>query len=307
MKLNITIGIGILLGILPTAVLSHGLELGTTQNFVDVVQPNPHPVIAMTRVSGNYLGTVGMDFYIGPGNALPDLQSCRIQQVWISESLRGTLSGFGNVFCRANCPNLFDLNVNNAHQHFTFSASAPGIYVWDFRAVNGVSANGQTLDDMPYVYRIYLRAGTPGILQGGVTPASQYVGALYDLMLKVQIRSGGSTVAETQLPVNPRAIQPYMVGFEQTGVFEVVAKLDKHLSRKVNRNLSPTGAMWNIEFPILGDVNGDDHINDSDLLAVLFAFGSSESSADLTGDGIVNDQDLLVVLFNFGMSGDGAV
>lgn len=306
MKNRLSACMTLVIALIPAGLWSHGLELGRIQNVVDVVQPNPHPVITMPRISGNYLGTVGMDFYIEPGNALPDLQSCRIQQVWISEPLRGTLSGFGSVFCRSGCPNQFDLNLGNSHQHFTFSATTPGIYVWDFQAVNGVSANGQTLDDMPYVYRIYLRAGTPGILQGGVTPASQYGGALYDLMLKVQIRSGGSTVAETQLPVNPRAIQPYMVGFEQTGVFEVVAKLDKHLSRKVNRNLSPTGATWNIEFPILGDVNGDDHINDSDLLAVLFAFGSAESSADLTGDGIVNDQDLLVVLFNFGMSGEGA-
>jgi hypothetical protein len=34
---------------------------------------------------------------------------------------------------------------------------------------------------------------------------------------------------------------------------------------------------------------------------VLFAFGSSDPSADINQDGIVDDADLLIVLFNFGM------
>lgn len=51
-----------------------------------------------------------------------------------------------------------------------------------------------------------------------------------------------------------------------------------------------------------GDVDGDGCVNDSDLLAVLFAFGQSGGylRADLDLDGIVSDSDLLLVLFNFG-------
>ncbi|MCX7689167.1 MAG: dockerin type I domain-containing protein, partial [Fimbriimonadales bacterium] len=49
-----------------------------------------------------------------------------------------------------------------------------------------------------------------------------------------------------------------------------------------------------------GDVNRDGCIDDADLLAVLFAFGSAEASADVNGDGIVDDADLLIVLFGFG-------
>lgn len=49
-----------------------------------------------------------------------------------------------------------------------------------------------------------------------------------------------------------------------------------------------------------GDVNRDDCVNDTDLLAVLFNFGQANASVDLNGDGIVNDSDLLQVLFNFG-------
>jgi len=51
---------------------------------------------------------------------------------------------------------------------------------------------------------------------------------------------------------------------------------------------------------VLGDVNGDDCIDDADLLTVLFNFGGSDPQADLNGDGVVDDADLLTVLFNFG-------
>jgi hypothetical protein len=55
----------------------------------------------------------------------------------------------------------------------------------------------------------------------------------------------------------------------------------------------------------LGDVNGDDIIDDADLLVVLFEFGNSTNApADVNGDGIVDDADLLIVLFNFGAQGD---
>jgi hypothetical protein len=56
----------------------------------------------------------------------------------------------------------------------------------------------------------------------------------------------------------------------------------------------------------LGDANGDNFIDDGDLLEVLFQFGQSGASlsGDLDGDGIVDDADLLIVLFNFGQYGN---
>lgn len=50
----------------------------------------------------------------------------------------------------------------------------------------------------------------------------------------------------------------------------------------------------------IGDVNGDGCVDDADLLAVLFAFGSDDMAADLDDNGIVDDADLLLVLFSFG-------
>ncbi len=56
------------------------------------------------------------------------------------------------------------------------------------------------------------------------------------------------------------------------------------------------------EPPREGDVNYDGCVDDADLLAVPFAFGSSGEGLpeDVNRDGVVDDADLLVVLFNFG-------
>ncbi|MFN7018552.1 MAG: hypothetical protein ACK4RG_04680, partial [Fimbriimonadales bacterium] len=49
------------------------------------------------------------------------------------------------------------------------------------------------------------------------------------------------------------------------------------------------------------DINRDGCVDDSDLLAVLFGFGSEGNSAeDINCDGVVDDSDLLSVLFAFG-------
>ena len=56
---------------------------------------------------------------------------------------------------------------------------------------------------------------------------------------------------------------------------------------------------------VFGNVNGDNVVDDADLLEVLFNFGSEGGSADANGDGVVDDADLLIVLFNFGASCGG--
>jgi len=53
---------------------------------------------------------------------------------------------------------------------------------------------------------------------------------------------------------------------------------------------------------VFGNVNGDNIVDDADLLQVLFNFGSDDAATDTNGDGIVDDADLLQVLFNFGAS-----
>jgi len=53
-------------------------------------------------------------------------------------------------------------------------------------------------------------------------------------------------------------------------------------------------------FGIQGDVDGDDCVDDADLLMVLFRFGRRYGPEDVNVDGIVDEQDLLMVLSRFG-------
>jgi hypothetical protein len=77
--------------------------------------------------------------------------------------------------------------------------------------------------------------------------------------------------------------QPGTVVFGAAGVYDLAFKLSG-------------------EAVPMGDVNCDGCVDDADLLAVLFAFGSTGNgmAEDLNGDGVVDDADLLIVLFGFG-------
>ncbi|MER3402931.1 MAG: hypothetical protein C4336_07715 [Armatimonadota bacterium] len=90
-----------------------------------------------------------------------------------------------------------------------------------------------------------------------------------------------------------------------SGTVDIAVRAPTSLARKV-RNVSLSTDVSGLVFNLInGDINGDNIIDDADLLAVLFAFGQlGEQTADLNGDGIVDDADLLIVLFNFGNVGD---
>ncbi|MDW8106987.1 MAG: hypothetical protein RMK45_05860 [Armatimonadota bacterium] len=65
-----------------------------------------------------------------------------------------------------------------------------------------------------------------------------------------------------------------------------------------------TGGFWFLLptcIPTNGDVDGNNCVNNADLLQVWFNFGATGSNiADVNCDGAVNNADLLVLLFNFG-------
>ncbi|MFN7161808.1 MAG: DVUA0089 family protein [Fimbriimonadales bacterium] len=75
----------------------------------------------------------------------------------------------------------------------------------------------------------------------------------------------------------------------------------KRIVRGVSLDSDVSGLVFNL---INGDLNGDNVIDDADLLIVLFNFGANDPDVDLNGDGVVDDADLLIVLFNFGAVGD---
>ena len=53
-----------------------------------------------------------------------------------------------------------------------------------------------------------------------------------------------------------------------------------------------------------GDVNGDNIVDDADLLYILMHYGMRTPDYDLNGDTLIDDADLLIVLFNFGAVGE---
>ncbi|MFN3690141.1 MAG: hypothetical protein ACK4UU_04365, partial [Fimbriimonadales bacterium] len=53
-----------------------------------------------------------------------------------------------------------------------------------------------------------------------------------------------------------------------------------------------------------GDVDGNNLVDDADLLYILLNFGSHAPQYDLNGDNYIDDSDLLIVLFNFGAVGE---
>jgi hypothetical protein len=274
--------------------------LGVRDGRAAVILPHPHPLQNMSLLFGQYIRELGIEYY--HENGVPHLSRASVRTVWVSPGLIGRI-GSTDVVCQSGCPNYFTLPADG-HEHIRFRTRQPGIYIWDLRVVDAADRNGNPVQDMVGVYRIYLRAGNPHYLYGSVD-APNYQGDLYPLNLTLQIRRGSQTVETVSLPPVPDALHTYMASFAQPSTYTVVAKLGKHLSRRVdNLNLSG-GVRADWLFPISGDVNNDDLIDDADLLMVLFAFGTNNFAADANGDGIVDDADLLLVLFNFGASGEG--
>lgn len=87
------------------------------------------------------------------------------------------------------------------------------------------------------------------------------------------------------------------------GVYDISFKASHWLSRTLRNYTMPANCAFHFTLNLInGDANGDNQVNDEDLLRILFDFGSLQTG-DLNGDGICNDLDLLIVLFNFGRTG----
>jgi hypothetical protein len=154
-------------------------------------------------------------------------------------------------------------------------------------------------------YEVYL--STPNItttLQGTVTIAG-FVGNTNQITLTIrQIDPYTGTVAATRTG-NMNSGFTYSIAVTPGLYNGLRITAPRCLARNIpglRRLLGTTTVDFSL---MLGDVNGDNIIDDADLLEVLFNFGNSTTApADLNGDGIVDDADLLIVLFNFGAQGD---
>ncbi len=157
-----------------------------------------------------------------------------------------------------------------------------------------------------FANRIYrVRPVNPPAIVNGVVRLTDRQGLPLGVPLRLELRSGGNTVQTITTALD--AYGRFSERVNTPGTYTLRAKAGSYISVSIpNVSIPSQGfAYRELEFGVNGDVNGDDVIDDADLLLVLFAFGQSGSSlpADLNNDGTVDDADLLIVLFNFGAGG----
>ena len=148
-------------------------------------------------------------------------------------------------------------------------------------------------------------------VKGKVLPAT---GAFFaNKLVTLNFDGGNGLVAiETQLDANnefnitiPADIYNLQVG---TGRF--LKKVLQSVSTNAG-NIPSTNNNIVINISLLcGDINGDNRVNNRDLILLRNAFGATSASnrwneyADLNNDGIVNNTDLMILRSNWGKRGD---
>lgn len=132
--------------------------------------------------------------------------------------------------------------------------------------------------------------------------SGSYNGRTVEVVLRPQ--GGGSSLATQTGTLNTAG--DFNVSFyNYLGYYDLAIRAQGTLLKRVpNARLRYPGVS-NLNLTLIpGDVNGDNVIDDADLLQILFSFGQNNASSDLNGDGIIDDADLLTVLFNFGRQGE---
>ncbi|MCS6922973.1 MAG: hypothetical protein NZM10_01205, partial [Fimbriimonadales bacterium] len=129
-----------------------------------------------------------------------------------------------------------------------------------------------------------------------------YNGRPVEVVLRPQ--GGGTPIATTSGTLNSTG--NFEVSFyNQLGYFDLAIRAQGTLLKRVPNARMRYPGVNNLHLTLVpGDLNGDNRIDDADLLTVLFNFGANSASVDLNGDSRVDDADLLIVLFNFGAVGE---
>ena len=172
-------------------------------------------------------------------------------------------------------------------------------YFLEYDSVSGEYEAYQLQGGVPATFAMQLIGNATPSLYGRITIAG-YTGSLEGKTATIKVKQGTQVFTYTAtLGANGQ----YAVPIDQSGNMEVLAQVAPGLARKVS--LSNVSGPVQQNFTLTnGDVNGDNVVDDADLLQVLFNFGGSDSASDVNGDNVVDDDDLLIVLFNFGSVGD---
>ncbi len=133
-----------------------------------------------------------------------------------------------------------------------------------------------------------------------------YAGSYNGRSVEVVLRplGGGSALATASGVLNSTGDFDLSF-FNYLGYYDLAVRAQGTLLKRVpNARMRYPGVSGLNLTLIPGDVNGDNMIDDADLLLILFNFGANNPSVDLNGDNMIDDADLLLILFNFGQQGE---
>ncbi|GIV06989.1 MAG: hypothetical protein KatS3mg017_0191 [Fimbriimonadales bacterium] len=132
--------------------------------------------------------------------------------------------------------------------------------------------------------------------------SGSYNGRTVEVVLRPQ--GGGSAITTESGTLNSTG--DFEVSFfNYLGYYDLAIRAQGALLKRVPNARMRYPGVSNLNLTLIpGDVNGDNVIDDADLLQILFNFGANSPANDLNGDGVVDDADLLLVLFNFGTVGE---
>ncbi len=135
-----------------------------------------------------------------------------------------------------------------------------------------------------------------------------FAGSYNGRPVEVNLRPLNSSTVLATANTTANSTGDYSVSFfNYLGYYDLAIRAQGTLLKRAANQRVRYPGLTNVNVTLVpGDINGDNAIDDADLLQVLFAFGQSGTNlpADLDGNGVVDDADLLLVLFNFGQTGE---
>lgn len=152
------------------------------------------------------------------------------------------------------------------------------------------------------VASLYAYGPLNGFLMGGAT-LEGWEGDYAGIPAVVQFYQDGELKYEMETTLDSEG--NFTLENTPLGVHDIKVRAHRSLSKTV-----PSIHLEDNETPQIhvvlgnGDLNGDNIVDDADLLLVLMTYGEYNLDYDLTGDGYIDDADLLIVIFNFGASGE---
>ncbi len=150
--------------------------------------------------------------------------------------------------------------------------------------------------------RLYAFGPLSGFLMGGAG-IEGWEGDYAGLPAVVQFYQDGELKYEMQTTLDSEG--RFTLENTPVGIHDIKVRVHRSLTKTV-----PEVRLEEDEAPEIrvilgnGDLNGDNVVDDADLLMVLMLYGEYNLDYDLTGDGYVDDAELLIVLFNFGATGE---